>query len=361
MGHIVMRSRQTGCCTAATSPKLLNSRSSKCPRTSARGDEVRQEAQLEVVSRCFKVFPGIQPLKFATEFNGLQEKNLGLPAGLPTGPTSLCILPSSGDPRWKFLGIPNDGDMSWNDGTPQKIPMQNRNSFARKSNDGTPQVLISSFTTVSTILWQTPQKKKELSLTQPVHNKPHLPAKHHIHVASWKPSKWLSTLRWAKLTLVISLDSWNHLNDVSFMTFFLWESYRSSPELLPDPVPQFLTSLCSPHASGRPFCAVPHNHSPSTSKIHKRSPRLCFMRGWLAPWNLPFQWRHTYMLCVCIYERIDRWIWMWMWMRICICVFWNAGYMNSSKTFKNTVSWISDVAMLFKIKIKLVVSLLPVL
>ena len=160
MGHIVMRSRQTGCCTAATSPKLLNSRSSKCPRTSARGDEVRQEAQLEVVSRCFKVFPGIQPLKFATEFNGLQEKNLGLPAGLPTGPTSLCILPSSGDPRWKFLGIPNDGDMSWNDGTPQKIPMQNRNSFARKSNDGTPQVLISSFTTVSTILWQTPQKKK---------------------------------------------------------------------------------------------------------------------------------------------------------------------------------------------------------
>ena len=52
-----------------------------------------------------------------------------------------------------------------------------------------------------------PHKKKELSLTQPVHNKPHLPAKHHIHVASWKPSKWLSTLRWAKLTLVISLDS----------------------------------------------------------------------------------------------------------------------------------------------------------
>ena len=77
MGHIVMRSRQTGCCTAATSPKLLNSRSSKCPRTSARGDEVRQEAQLEVVSRCFKVFPGIQPLKFATEFQWTSRKKPG--------------------------------------------------------------------------------------------------------------------------------------------------------------------------------------------------------------------------------------------------------------------------------------------
>ena len=252
-------------------------------------------------------------------------------------PTSLCILPSSGDPRWKFLGIPNDGDMSWNDGTPQKIPMQNRNSFARKSNDGTPQVLISSFTTVSTILWQTPQKKKRVEFdpartqqttltSQASHSRCILETKQvalHLALGKVDPGDIFGFLK---------SSQWREFHDFLFcgkaidlhLNFFQTQFLSSSPVSAPRTQAAGLSAQCR----------TTTRHPPRRSTRGRRACASC-EAGWL-----PEIYPSSGVIHICyvyVYmKRIDRWIWMWMWMwmRICICVFWNAGYMNSSKTFK---------------------------
>ena len=236
----------------------------------------------------WKWFQGI-PFKFAMEF----KKKPGA-GSWPSHRSNLFPL------HLAILGIPSESFcqdiltleyalMKWWD--PKRFP----EITLPESPLSGPQVLTSNVSYVSTIVWQPPQKS---TLTHPVHNKPHLPAKHHIHVASWKPSQWLSTLRWAKLPLVVSLDSWNHLNDVSFMTcffclgklqIFIW---TASPVLQSPALPAGL--------SGR--CRTTTRHPPRRST---RGRRACASRLVGSPkFTLPLALCMLHICSVCVY--MDR-------------------------------------------------------
>lgn len=286
------------------------------------------------------------------EINGLQEKTWGFQLVFLPVPPPFASCHQVGIPGESFWASQMMGICHEMMGHPKRFLCKKE---IVQCHDPKYLYYISSFTTVSTILWQTPQKikiKKSWVWPSPY-------TTNHIYQPSITFTLHLGNQASGSPPCAGQSWPWWYLwiPEIISMTWVSWLSFGGEAIDL-----QFLSSspVSAPRTSGRPFCAVPHNHSPSTSKIHKRSPRLCFMRGWLAPWNLPFQWRHTYMLCVCIYERIDGYG--------CGCgcasAYSYSEMLNIWIVQKHSKTPYHESVMLpccLKKEIKLVVSLLPVL